>query len=61
MRSLTDQETDIDDDDGLPKHEIMIPTTQTLFKKLNDGKLPEQLKFFSGGRNGGNEFKLHVM
>ena len=29
--------------------EITIPNTQTMFKELNDGKLPEKLKIF--GRN----------
>ena len=32
-----------------------------MLKELNDGKLPEELKFFSGGSNGGNEFKFHAM
>ena len=52
---------DVDDDDDLPKHEIAIPNIQILFKELNHGKLPEELKFFSGGSNGGNEFKFHAM
>ena len=30
-----------------------------MFKESNDGKLPEELKFVSGGSNGGNEF--HAM
>ena len=32
-----------------------------MFKELNDGKLPEELKFFSGGSDGGNEFEFHAM
>ena len=32
-----------------------------MFKKLNDGKLPEELKLFSGGSNGRNEFNFHAM
>ena len=39
----------------------MIPNTQTLFKELNDGKLPEELKFFLVGSDGGNKFKFHTM
>ena len=57
---FNDQKTDVDDDD-LSKHEIMIPNTQTLLKEVNDGKLPEELKFFSGGSDSGNEFKFHGM
>ena len=50
----------VDDDDDLPKHEVTIPSTQTLFKELNDGTLPKELKFFRGS-DGGNEFKFHAM
>ena len=32
-----------------------------MFKELNYGKLPEELKFFLGGNDGGNEFKFHAM
>ena len=35
---------------------MTIPNTQTLFKELNDGKLPEELKLFLRGSDGGNEF-----
>ena len=48
-------------DDVLP--EITIPNTQTMFRELNDRKIPEQLKIFRGwGRNySGNEFKFQAM
>ena len=32
-----------------------------MFKELNDGKLTEELKFFSGGSDGSNELKFHVL
>ena len=32
---FNDQKIDVDDDDGLPKHEITTTNTQTLFKELN--------------------------
>ena len=51
------RKTDIDDD--LP--EITIPKTQTMFKELNNGKLPEELKLFSGGTGGGNELRFHAL
>ena len=46
---FNDQKIDVDDDD-LPKHEIMIPNIQTIFKELNDRKLAEELKFFEEER-----------
>ena len=42
---LDDQKIDIDDDN---LSEIAIPNTQTMFKELNDAKLPEELNFFFG-------------
>ena len=39
----------------------MILNTQTLFKELNEGKLPEELKFFSGGTTGSNELRFHAL
>ena len=39
-KTFNDQKIELDDDD-LPKHEITIPNTQTLFKELNHGKLLE--------------------
>ena len=59
-KAFNGQKIDIDDDDLL-KEEIAIPNTQTIFKELNDGKLPEELKFFLKGSNGGNELKIHTM
>ena len=32
-----------------------------MFKELNYGKVPEELKFFLGGSNGGDEFKFQAM
>ena len=32
-----------------------------MLKELNDGKLPEYLKFFSGGSNSDNELQFHAM
>ena len=36
----------------------MIPNTQTLFKELNDGKLPEELKFFSRESDAANFYVM---
>ena len=41
--------------------EITIPNTQSLFKELNDEKIPDELKFFSGGNEGANALKFHVI
>ena len=57
---FNDKKIDVDDDD-LPKHEITIPNTQTISKELNNGKLPEKIKLFSGGSDGGNKLKSHAM
>ena len=46
-------------DDHLP--EITIPNTQTILKVLNDRKIPEELKFFTGGNDGDNKLKFHAM
>ena len=32
-----------------------------MFKELNDGKLHEELIFFSGGTDGGNELRFHAL
>ena len=61
MRSLMIEKTDVDDDDDLPKYEIMIPNIQRLSKELNNGKLPKELKFFLRESDGSNEFKFHAM
>ena len=50
-RQLTSLEND------LPKHEITIPNTHTMFKE----KIWVELKFFSGGSSDGNELKVYVM
>ena len=46
-------------DDDLP--EITIPNTQTMFKVLDNRKIPKELKFFTGGNDGDNELKFHAM
>ena len=48
-----------DTDDDLP--EITIPNTQTMFEELNERKLPEELKFFPRGNDGGNELRFHAL
>ena len=40
--------------------EITIPHAQVICKELNEGKLPKQLRFFSGGNNGINELRIHA-
>ena len=40
---------------------MTIPQTQVVFKELNKGKLPKQLKFFSGGSSRGSELKISAM
>ena len=41
--------------------EVAMSNTQSLFKELNDGKIPDELKFFSGGNEGGNALKFHMI
>ena len=41
--------------------DVTIPNTQSLFKKLNDGKTPDELKFSSGGNEGANALNFHAM
>ena len=41
--------------------EVMIPNTQSLFKKLNGGKIPDELKFFSRENEGANALKFHAI
>ena len=39
-----------------------IPHTQVMFKELNEGKLPNQLTFFSGGSSGrSSELQIHAV
>ena len=40
---------------------VTIPNTQLLFKELNDGKIADELKFFSGGNEGGNALNFHAI
>ena len=57
---FNDQKIELDYDD-LPKHEIMIPNTQTLFKELKNAKLPKELKKILGGSNHSNELKFGAL
>ena len=52
-----------DDVEPLSRPEMTtISHTQVMFKELNKGKLPIQLKFFSGRScGGGSELKIHAM
>ena len=49
-------------DESLSKpDEMTIPHAQVVYKELNEGKLPEQLRFFSGGNSELNELSLHAI
>ena len=41
--------------------EVTIPNTQSLFKELNHGKIPDDLKYFSGGNEGANALTFHAI
>ena len=50
-----------DDEGSLSKPDKMtIPHAQVIYKKLNEGKLPKQLRFFSSGNSGINELRIHA-
>ena len=40
---------------------MTIPQTQVMFEELNEGKLPEQLKFFSSGSSGRRGLKIRAI
>ena len=40
---------------------MTIPQTQVMFEELNEGKLPEQLKFVSSGSSGGSGLKIRAV
>ena len=42
------------------KEEITVSNVQSIIKELNDGKLPNQLKFFSGKEKDENLLKTHA-
>ena len=42
------------------KEEITVSNVQSIIKELNDGKLPDQLKFFSGEEKEENLLKTHA-
>lgn len=39
----------------------MTPNTQSLFKELNDVKIPDELKSFLEGNEGANALKFHAI
>ena len=39
--------------------EMTIPQAQVIYKELNEGKLPKQLRFFSSGNSGIDELRIH--
>ena len=41
--------------------EMIISQAQVIYKELIEGKLPEQLRFFTGGNSGINELSIHAM
>ena len=41
--------------------EITIPNTQSLFRELNDGQIPDELNLFSGGNGSANALKFHAI
>ena len=45
----------------LEKGKITVPNVQTMIKELNEGKLPEKLKFFSGEEKEKNLLKAHAL
>ena len=40
--------------------EMTISQTQVIYKELNEGKLPEQLRFFTSGNSGIDELRIQV-
>ena len=51
-----------DDAQSLSKpDEMTISQAQVIHKEMNEGKFPEQLRFFTGGNIGINELKIHAM
>ena len=45
----------------LEKEEITVPNVQMMIKELNEGKLPEKLKLFSGEEKEKNLLKMHAL
>ena len=39
---------------------MTILQAQVNYKELNEGKLPEQLRFYSGGNSGINKLRIHA-
>ena len=40
--------------------EMIILQAQVIYKELIEGKLPEQLRFFTGGNSGINKLRIHA-
>ena len=55
------QKSLFNDTESLSKpDEMTIPQAQVTYKELNKGKLPKQLRFFSGGNSGINKLWIHA-
>ena len=55
------QKTSFDDAESLSKlDEMTIFQLQVIYKELKKGKLPEQLRFFTGGNSGINELRIYA-
>ena len=62
FKKYDEQKPSFDDVESLSKpDEMTIPQAQVVYKELKEGKLPEQLRFFSGGNSELNELSLHAI
>ena len=51
----------LDDAESLSKpDEMTISQAQIIYEELNEGKLPEQFRFFTSRKSGINELRIHV-
>ena len=48
-------------EESVSRPKMTIPQTQVMFEELNEGKLPEQLKFFSSGSSGRSGLKIRAI
>ena len=58
---FSDNELKNDDINYDELSEVKIPNTESLFKELIDGKINDELKFFSEGNEGANALKFHAI
>ena len=58
---FSDNELKNDDINYDELSEVTIPNTESLFKELIDGKINDELKFFSEGNEGTNALKFHAI